>query len=343
MDGVTLESSDDAEEDRAEWVRWSARLGHVIERSFFVGAWILGALLFFTAAMRQLRLVVPSMAFVLFQSLTPLVYLPMYFVAPLAAWTRRWWLCGVAAALIVVHLASIFPAIGSTATPTWAATRPELRVVAANVYEQNSRSDEAARVLLNRDADVVVLTELSAQFKAALDDARVDDVYPFLQIGPLDDENRTTEAIYSRFPLSNKEYVPFGVQTFKFADIEFDGNTIGVLALHVAGPRHGADEWNVELSDLKLFAESRTTPTLLVGDFNANRWNSPFRDLLDTGLVDAHETQGKGLSFSWPSAMPVMRLDHALVNDSVAVVNVEDFDTPGSDHRAMELTLVTKP
>jgi hypothetical protein len=44
---------------------------------------------------------------------------------------------------------------------------------------------------------------------------------------------------------------------------------------------------------------------------------------------------GQGLSRSWPNIafpLPLMRLDHALVNDQVGVVSVRDIDIPGSDH-----------
>jgi endonuclease/exonuclease/phosphatase (EEP) superfamily protein YafD len=341
VDGATIAYPDEVEEGGAEWRRRLHRAWDLTSRAFFGAAWILCALLFLTTAMRQLGLAIPSVAFVLFQSLTPVVYLPLYVIAPLAAWTRRWWLCGVAVALIVVHLASVLPAIGSTATPSWAAGRPQLQVVAANVYDQNSRPDDAARVLLDRGADVIVLTELTSPFQTALQDAGIDDRYPFLHSSPLDAETTKTKAIYSRFPLTNKALPQFGAQSFKFANIEFGDSTIGLLSVHINNSRRGYDEWEGQLTDLKEFAESQQGPTVLVGDFNSNRWNTPFRNLLDVGLVDAHEVRGKGLSFSWPSSLPLIRLDHALVNDSVAILSIEDFDTPGSDHLAMEFTLVT--
>ena len=74
----------------------------------------------------------------------------------------------------------------------------------------------------------------------------------------------------------------------------------------------------------------------MVGDFNSTRWNPPFGELLDSGLHDAHESVGQGLSRSWPNlgwpGVPLMRLDHALVNAEVGVVSVHDVDIPGSDH-----------
>ena len=90
-----------------------------------------------------------------------------------------------------------------------------------------------------------------------------------------------------------------------------------------------------ELSALKTQATSAPGATAVVGDFNSTRWNPPFGDLLAAGLHDAHESVGQGLSRSWPNLgfpVPLMRLDHALVNDKVGVVSVHDVDVPGSDH-----------
>ena len=86
---------------------------------------------------------------------------------------------------------------------------------------------------------------------------------------------------------------------------------------------------------LKTQATSAPGAVAVVGDFNSTRWNPPFGDLLAAGLHDAHESVGQGLSRSWPNLgfpVPLMRLDHALVNDKVGVVSVHDVDVPGSDH-----------
>ena len=46
--------------------------------------------------------------------------------------------------------------------------------------------------------------------------------------------------------------------------------------------------------------EQRTTPLLLIGDFNATMYHPRFDDLLDTGLTDAHSARGTGLTGTWP-------------------------------------------
>ena len=60
------------------------------------------------------------------------------------------------------------------------------------------------------------------------------------------------------------------------------------------------------------------------------------------GVKITQRTVGKGLSRSWPNLgfpLPLMRLDHALVNDDVGVVSVHDVDIPGSDHIGFETEL----
>jgi hypothetical protein len=68
----------------------------------------------------------------------------------------------------------------------------------------------------------------------------------------------------------------------------------------------------------------------------------PFGRLLGSRLLDASESAGDELSFSWPvrRLLPfsVMRLDHALGSDGLAPVVVRNLSNPGSDHRALEAT-----
>ena len=75
---------------------------------------------------------------------------------------------------------------------------------------------------------------------------------------------------------------------------------------------------------------------VVVGDFNATMQHAPFRDLLDTGLRDAHLERGDGWAATFPadrSFPPVLRIDHVLVGDDVEVLEVGSGDATGSDHK----------
>ena len=88
----------------------------------------------------------------------------------------------------------------------------------------------------------------------------------------------------------------------------------------------------------------------MTGDFNASWWHPQMRRLMRRGgWRDAHIDTGHGLSCSWPNERwhtvfrwhpPFVRIDHALVNDGVAALDVDRLRgprqrSPGTDgHRA---------
>ena len=85
----------------------------------------------------------------------------------------------------------------------------------------------------------------------------------------------------------------------------------------------------------------------MAGDLNADRDHAAFRDLLATGLRDAHDERGRGLARTWPERFPLLHLDHVLVRDGagagIAVLDVREVEVPGSDHLAVVADLAVLP
>ncbi len=71
-----------------------------------------------------LRITRPVKLTVAFQGLIPWAFLPVYVVAGLALWRRRWALSVIAAVLVVVHLVLVLPAAHARALPDWARAAP---------------------------------------------------------------------------------------------------------------------------------------------------------------------------------------------------------------------------
>jgi endonuclease/exonuclease/phosphatase (EEP) superfamily protein YafD len=92
-------------------------------------------------------------------------------------------------------------------------------------------------------------------------------------------------------------------------------------------------------------------PFVIAGDFNSTRFRPEFKRLLDAGLIDAHDTLGRGLSTSFQLAATgalaaaggIVRLDHALLSDGVWPVSSRDLDAGGSDHVPFVVTLAVRP
>ena len=152
-------------------------------------------------------------------------------------------------------------------------------------------------------------------------------------------------ALWSRYPLTETSAPPARYQSTA-AVVAADGG-IEVYVVHPPNPLDHLDDWRAELDGLtRLFAVTRP-PAIVLGDFNATYWHPPFRRLQAAGWRDAHHLAGRALTNSWPDDRvwlpPIMRIDHALVDDSLLVTDVIDVGLPGSDHRGFVVTVAISP
>jgi endonuclease/exonuclease/phosphatase (EEP) superfamily protein YafD len=299
----------------------------------WAAAWGVAAVLAWIAFSRRFGITFPARFTVMLQALLPLVFLAVYPLAVVAFVRRRWALGAMCVVLAIVHVLSVYPALGSRSLPDWAASAPRVTVLEANMYDGNGEPQAAAAKIMASDADVLVLVELEVRTLTALRNAGIDDVYPYSTVPR--GRNRA-DGIWSKTPITAGR--PAVRQGYKArATVTIGGRPLELFAVHVDNAIRGRDRWSGELAELGAVATSLDTPVALVGDFNATRWNPPFGDLLGSGLRDGHEATGQGLSRSWPRVslvpIPLMRLDHAVVNDRVGVVSMHDYTIPGSDHR----------
>lgn len=86
------------------------------------------------------------------------------------------------------------------------------------------------------------------------------------------------------------------------------------------------------LSDL--VAQLGDQPTLVVGDFNLPA-DSTQLDPLRTRCANAFDTAGSGYAATWPLPLPVLQIDHAWFNRSLAVTRCEADWSRTSDHRPL--------
>jgi endonuclease/exonuclease/phosphatase (EEP) superfamily protein YafD len=284
---------------------------------------------------------------VLLQSLVPIIFLPVWVTAAFALATRRWVLAAASIALVIAHIALVVPAMGSDSVPAWAASAPTLTIFSANLFNRNVSPDAAAARVLETGADVLTLLEVSVPVYDALVRAGIDQRFPY-QFRSRSSPTGDTDGVYSRRPFVSRRLVPLLENHEPAAVVSVAGRRIEIAAVHVDGAEHAPETWSAELDRLAQTARAAQGPLVIAGDFNATRWNPPFARLLEI-LTDAHEARGLGLSRSWPvrgtrlaTFGPLMRLDHALFNTSVAVKHVHDIRVPGSDHVAFEATFAVR-
>lgn len=217
-----------------------------------------------------------------------------------------------------------------------------LRIAHANVYFDNDRNDRAAFDLLAIDADMLAVSEYSYGIADELIRQGIADIYPYRAVHDADDRNGI--ALFSRLPLLDTLVAPIGTQMGIVATVELNGEPVRVVVAHpVPGDDQGdVDDWADDLRALTRLVDSSDATTVVVGDLNATRWHPVYRDLLATGLTDAHTALGRTWSMSWPTGRlvpPFVRIDHALLSPELVPLHIDDVDVTGSDHRGFVVTV----
>lgn len=281
----------------------------------------------------------------------PITLLAAWVVTAGAVITAHWLLAVVAGALVVYHLVLVVPRTIATRRPRWTKHAPTFDVVMANVFIDNKTPDDAARQLIEAASDVVLIVESTSGFMKIFDDLGGRDAYPHRVDDPSDDSDYAV-TLATRCELGERSgMVTLGPLRLAVAEIDVGGVAalvVGLNPMATVDPG-GHETWKEQIDALASFLPTLIGPLLIVGDLNTTRFRPEFQQLLDMGLSDAIDSLGKGLKPSFKlaaegalSAVPVARLDHALVNDGMRAMQIEDLDPCGSDHLPFRMRLAVR-
>ena len=168
------------------------------------------------------------------QSLTPLVLLPAFPIAVVAALRNRRALAltaaGVAVALLVLAAPIAFPGH----RPAVAADATRLRITFANLFRENQDPSAAAAVMAH-DADVVAVVELNPVMAAHLEAAATAGAatatsWPNPRSAPTG--SRSTPAS----PSSSADVRPIGTRLGLEAHLDVDGQPVRLFVVHPFPP-----------------------------------------------------------------------------------------------------------
>lgn len=212
-----------------------------------------------------------------------------------------------------------------------------LRVVTHNVGVSNPDNDGTAKALLESDADLIALQELSTTgrqtYAAALAAS-----YPY-------SVTRGTVALWSKYPVSGQSSVDIGMGWTRAlrAQVQTPAGPVAVYVAHLASVRVDADGFSSEQRNSTIAELSqgiggeRLTKVLVMGDFNGSAYDRELAPLT-FGLHSAQAEAGFGFGFTWPAQFPLARIDHVLVK-GVTVTDARVLPRTGSDHRPVQADL----
>jgi endonuclease/exonuclease/phosphatase (EEP) superfamily protein YafD len=223
----------------------------------------------------------------------------------------------------------------------------EIKVLTANVFQDNRNYGKMLQQIRTYDPDVILLLETDQGWADAVQELDAD--YPHALKHPID--NTYGLLFYSRFPIRNGK-VRFCVNDdIPCVDAELElpsGRTVKVWGLH---PEPPAPQESITTKDqdkelMKVAFEARDCkkPALVFGDLNDVAWSHTtilFKKV--SRLLDPRRGRGFYNSFSanhWFLRFP---LDYLFCSSHFGLVSMKRLGHNGSDHFPMFIHLALAP
>ena len=268
-------------------------------------------------------------------SVTLLVVIPAYLALALAALGKHRILTVVAAGVCIVHACLFVSRLGLGDAPTHTQGKATIRIFEANVLFLNPDLTRIGQEISAAAPDVVVIEELTPAGLAQLRSSGAFSTLPYSveRAG----KSASGTGIFAKWPLVDRRDPLLTNAALLGVTLKHPAGDIDVYSVHTQAPTSSRRAWTSQLKDLKrLVGTFNSRPTILAGDYNATVDHRPFRELLDSGVIDAHEATGRELAGSWPnntSLWPVILIDHVLVKGGIQPLHTFEGQGIGSDHR----------
>ena len=237
------------------------------------------------------------------------------------------------------------------------ANRPEIRVVTANLLKKNNDLGNFRQRLIEHQADVVVLQEVSAYALAGLFHPSRDEFpyqYWMAHLGA-----NLGLGVMSRYPLvlEHRHSLGLGGPFYLRLRVQIGSQSLRLYNVHLISPLFGSPpvrlspalhQRNYQVKCLLNDAQEQDGPVLLMGDWNTTEGSDIYKQA-SAIFQDGWATAGLGPGWTWPhnlepyfsvKARPVMRLDHSFCSHDLEVLDAQVLPvTWGSDHSPLLLTL----
>ncbi len=233
-----------------------------------------------------------------------------------------------------------------TSLPVAARHAPTIRVLSWNLYFGNTDAAAIERVVVDADADVVVLQEVSVANLPLLRRSPALSAYPHSFVSPV--PSAFGSGIWSRLPLEGPEEIDAEGLPMTRAVVRTPAGPVRLVNVHTLSPiaSEGPATWTRQLRLLGEEATRPGPPVLLAGDFNATWGHAPFRRLLGVGLDDAAAALGQPWSPTWRAGgrlPPTLRIDHVLCGPGLVATFHSTGPSAGSDHRSILVDVAITP
>ncbi|QDV40344.1 Endonuclease/Exonuclease/phosphatase family protein [Stieleria neptunia] len=299
----------------------------------------------------------PRMQILVITWLAAAALIATHVIAGQASTIRMAVVATVTLALSAWHLFRIIP-YTPLASPQTKAWRPEpssdpnqdarrLRVLVTNVEEENDQFARWREVILDQDADVIIMAEVDQRWAETIDELKP--IYPNQIVYP--QNNWYGMALLSRLPILESE-IRFRVQDdVPSIDTVVElpsGDDVRIVGVHPRPPEPIRDNhatardaelvlWGNELAD-----DDR--PIIIGGDLNDVAWSQSTRLFLRLSrLLDPRRGRGFFNSFHADRIWMRFPLDHVFHSTHFAFRDMRRLSHVGSDHFPILIDLQLDP
>ncbi|MDH3429565.1 MAG: endonuclease/exonuclease/phosphatase family protein [Gammaproteobacteria bacterium] len=216
----------------------------------------------------------------------------------------------------------------------------QLRLLHANVYSGNSNRQALHALIAAEQPDVIVLQEITDAWTTTIEMLREN--YPYQYAIPRHDNFGI--AVLAKTPFQSVDVIdspPYGFPSLVVRQ-SVSGRIVTYVSTHPIPPlgTEGFHARNEQLASIAELMIPIAGPKLLIGDLNITMWAEHYRQLVEsTGLTNTRD--GFGIIPTWPIQLPFARIpiDHCLVSDDVAVLDMRSGPDIGSDHLPLLIVL----
>ncbi len=262
--------------------------------------------------------------------------------------TTARWMMALLVACLGVQLYWIFPYLPVAPTEVEAAqssgASARLRILTANVLQENHNTDALLKLIEQEQPDIVVLCEVNQYWIEQL--APLEQQFAFHLTHPL--ENTYGIALYSNVEVLQAEVRGIIKDEIPSIDARIklpSGQEVRLFAVHPNPPRPGEDTTKRDAELVLVGREIRGEPSAIVlGDMNDVGWSRTtnlFQEV--SGLLDPRKGRGMYSTFNAHSWIWRYPLDHLFHSDDFRLVSLRRLSEIGSDHFPLFVELSHEP
>jgi endonuclease/exonuclease/phosphatase (EEP) superfamily protein YafD len=221
----------------------------------------------------------------------------------------------------------------------YVAGKNNVKLLIANVYQENRQSDAYHQLIRECDPDVILMVETNNWWAEQMDS--ISEVYPHQLRAPL--ENTYGMMLYSKLELvggSINYLVEADVPSIEVMLKLPSGQLVKLHCLHPQPPvpqeNPRSTERDKEILLIAKKAKGSKIPVLVAGDLNDVAW-SYTTELFGkiSGLIDPRRGRGFFNSFNAKYFFLRFPLDHIFCSTDFTVSNIQRMKSCGSDHFPM--------